>query len=159
MHGTRTSALCKSCAMAILEYGHISQTVRRSTLHPPTSRRSRRTSFLNPQDCLKFVTSQRPSQDVSRYESKALRRSKSAMGKAKTYRRHRINAKERRTHTSGTKETFPTNESSVGGKKKSSRQKIRYEARQMRFYRLAVGLLTAGHRFRIHRCFRARGFW
>jgi hypothetical protein len=128
----------------ILEYGHISQRVRRSTLHPPASRHSRKTSFLNPRDCLKFITSQRPSRDVSRYEGKALGRSKSAMGKAKTYRRQRSSAKERRTHASGTKETFPTNESSVGGKKKSSRQKITYDPRPMRFtgQRLAASVIV-----------------
>jgi hypothetical protein len=159
MHGARTSALCKSCAIAILEYGHISQRVRRSTLHPPAGRYSRKTSFLNARNCLKFITSQRPSQDIGRYESKALRGSKSAMGKAKTYRRQRSSAKERRTYTSGAKETFPTNESSVGGEKKSCRQKITYGPRPIRFYRLAVGLLTAGRRFRIHRRSRLRGFW
>jgi hypothetical protein len=41
------------------------------------------------------------------------------MGKAKTYRRDRSNGKEGRTNASWTKETFPTDESSVGGKKKS----------------------------------------
>jgi hypothetical protein len=46
------------------------------------------------------------------------------MGKAKTYRRQQSSAKERRNHTSGPKETFPTNESSVGSKKKSSREKV-----------------------------------
>ena len=138
------TALCKSCAIAILEHGHISQTVRRSTLHPPAGRCSRRTSFLNARNCLEFITSQRSSRDVSRYESKALRRSKSAMGKAKTYRRQRSSAKERRTHASGTKETFPTNESSVGGKKKSSRQKITYDPRPMRFtgQRLAASVIV-----------------
>jgi hypothetical protein len=144
MHGAGTRALCKSCAIAILEYGHISQTVRRSTLHPPAGRYSRTPSFLNARNCLKSITSQRSSQDVSRYESKALRGSENAMGKAKTYRRQRSSAKERWTHTSGAKETFPTNESSMGGKKKSCRQKITYDPPPIRFYRLAVGLLTAG---------------
>jgi hypothetical protein len=78
-------ALCKSCAIAILEYGHISQRVRRSGVHPPANRHSGKTSFLNPRDWSKFITQQRPSQDLSCYESKALRGSKSAMGKAKTY--------------------------------------------------------------------------
>ena len=119
--------------IAMLKYGHISQRVRRSSLHSPADRYSRKTSFLNPRDRLKFITSQRPSRDVSRYESKALGRSKSAMGKAKTYRGQRSSAKERRTYTSGTEETFPTNESSVGGKKKSSRQKITYDPSPMRF--------------------------
>jgi hypothetical protein len=130
--------LCKSAAIAILGYGPISQTVRRSPLHPPASRYSRKTSFLNPRDCPKFITQQRPSHDASCYESKALRGSKSAMGKGKTYRRQSSKEKERRTHTSGPKETFPTNESSVGGKKKSCRQEIRYHPRPMKFYRLAV---------------------
>jgi hypothetical protein len=49
------------------------------------------------------------------------------MGKAKTYQCQQSSAKERRAHTSGTKKTFPTDESSVGGKKKSSRQKITVE--------------------------------
>src|SRR5437016_11678665 len=71
--------------------------------------------------------------DVSRYESKTLRRSKSTMGKAKTNRRQQSSAKERRTHTSGTKETFPTDESSVGSNKKSCRrQKITYGLCPMR---------------------------
>jgi len=119
--------------IAMLKYGHISQRIRRSSLHSPANRYSRKTSFLNPRDRLKLITSQRPSRDVSRYESKALGRSKSAMGKAKTSRGQRSSAKERRTYTSGTEETFPTNESSVGGKKKSSRQKITYDPRPMRF--------------------------
>jgi len=55
------------------------------------------------------------------------------MGKAKAYRGQRSSAEEGRTYTSGTEETFPTNESSVGGKKKSSRQKITYDPRPMRF--------------------------
>jgi hypothetical protein len=55
------------------------------------------------------------------------------MGREKTYRRHCSSAKEGRTYTSGTEETFPTNESSVGGKKKSSRQKITYDPRPMSF--------------------------
>ncbi len=81
--------------------------------------------------------------DVSRYESKTLRRSKSTMGKAKTYRRQQSSAKERRTHTSGTKETFPTDESSVGSNQKSCRrQKITYDLRPMRVYRPAVDCLN-----------------
>jgi hypothetical protein len=113
MRGARPSALCKSCAIAMLEYGHISQRVRRSGLDSPANRYSGKTSFLSPRDWPKFITEQRPSQDLSCYESKALRRSESAMGKAKTYRRQSSKKKERRTHTSGPKETFPTNESSV----------------------------------------------
>ena len=55
------------------------------------------------------------------------------MGKAKTNRRQQSSAKERRTHTSGTKETFPTDESSVGSNKKSCRrQKITYGLCPMR---------------------------
>jgi hypothetical protein len=46
------------------------------------------------------------------------------MGREKTYQRQHSNAKERRTHTSGTKETFSTDEGSVGGKKKSIAPKI-----------------------------------
>jgi hypothetical protein len=42
------------------------------------------------------------------------------MGKAKTYWRQHGNAKERWAYTSGKKKTFPTDESSVGGKKKSN---------------------------------------
>jgi hypothetical protein len=49
------------------------------------------------------------------------------MGSAKTHRRRQASAKKRWAHTSGTKETFPTDESSVGSKKKSYRwQKITY---------------------------------
>ena len=65
------------------------------------------------------------------------------MGKAKTYRRQQSGAKERRTHTSGTKETFPTDESSVGSNKKSCRrQKITYGLRPLRVYRPAVDCLN-----------------
>jgi hypothetical protein len=46
------------------------------------------------------------------------------MGNAKTYQRQRSNGKERRTHASWAKETFATDESSVGGKKKSIPPKI-----------------------------------
>jgi hypothetical protein len=61
------------------------------------------------------------------------------MGSAKTYRRQQSSGKERRAHTSGPKETFPTDESSVGSKKKSyRRQKITYNLRPMRVYRLAA---------------------
>ena len=52
-------------------------------------------------------------------------------------------AKERRTHTSGTKETFPTDESSVGSNKKSCpRHKITYGLRPMRVYWPAVDCLN-----------------
>jgi hypothetical protein len=122
----------------MLEYGHIAQRVRKSGLHSPANRYSGKTSFLSPRDWPKFITQQRSSQDLSCYESKALRRSESAMGKAKTYRRQSSKEKERRTHTSGPKETFPTNESSVGGKKKSCWQEITDHPRLMKCYRLAV---------------------
>jgi hypothetical protein len=46
------------------------------------------------------------------------------MGKAKTYRRQQNSAKERRTYTSGTKEAFPTDESSVGSEEESSRKEV-----------------------------------
>jgi hypothetical protein len=46
------------------------------------------------------------------------------MGNAKTYWRQRSNGKETRTHASWAKKTFPTDESSVGGKKKSIPPKI-----------------------------------
>jgi len=60
--------------------------------------------------------------DVSRYESKTFRRSKSTMGNAKTYRRQQISAEERRNHPCWTEEAFATHESSLGSKKKSSRK-------------------------------------
>jgi hypothetical protein len=46
------------------------------------------------------------------------------MGSAKTYRREQSSAKERRAHTSGPKETFPTDESSVGSNEESSRKEV-----------------------------------
>ena len=65
------------------------------------------------------------------------------MGSAKTYRREQSSAKERRAHTSGPKETFPTDESSVGSNKKSCRQqKITYGLCPMRVYRPAVDCLN-----------------
>jgi hypothetical protein len=123
-------------------HGHISQIVRRSTFDSSADRYSRKTSrFTSWHSFIAFSVQDWRKKDVSRYESKTLRRSKSTMGNAKTYRRQQSTANERRTHTSGTKETFPTNESSVGSKKKSCcRQKITYDLGPMKVYRPAVDL-------------------
>ncbi len=117
-----------------LARGHISQIVGRSTFDSPPDRHFGRTSrFTSRHSFIAFSVQDRRKRDVSRYESKTLRRSKSTMGKAKTNRRQQSSAKERRTHTSGTKETFPTDESSVGSNKKSCRrQKITYGLCPMR---------------------------
>jgi hypothetical protein len=53
----------------------------------------------------------------------------SAMGSAKTYRRQQSNGKERRAHTSGPKETFPTDESSVGSEEESGWEEVDYRFR------------------------------
>ena len=125
-------------------HGHISQIVGRSTFDSPPDRHFEKTSrFTSRHSFIAFSVQGRRKKDVSRYESKTLRRSKSTMGKAKTYRRQQSSAKERRTHTSGTKETFPTDESSVGSNKKSCRrQKITYGLCPMRVYRPAVDSLV-----------------
>ena len=47
------------------------------------------------------------------------------MGKQETYQRRQISAKKRRNHPRWTKETFPTDESSVGSKKKSIPPKMK----------------------------------
>ena len=107
--------------------GHISQIVGRSSFDSPPDRHFGKTSrFTSRHSFIAFSVQDRRKRDVSHYESKTLRRSKSTMGKAKTQWRQQSSAKERRTHTSGTKETFPTDESSVGSNKKSRRQKITY---------------------------------
>ena len=112
-------------------HGHISQIVGRSTFDSPPDRHFEKTSrFTSRHSFIAFSVQGRRKKDVSRYESKTLRCGKSTMGKAKTYRRQQSSAKERRTHTSGTKETFPTDESSVGSKKESCRrQNITYGLR------------------------------
>jgi len=46
-------------------------------------------------------------------------------------------------HPCWTEEAFPTDEGPLGGEKKSCRQKITYDPPSIRFYRLAVGLLTS----------------
>ena len=124
-------------------HGHISQIVGRSTFDSPPDRHFGKTSrFTSRHSFIAFSVQGRRKKDVSRYESKTLRRSKSTMGKAKTWCQQ-SSAKERRTHTSGTKETFPTDESSVGSNKKSCRrQKITYGLRPMRVYRPAVDCLN-----------------
>ena len=125
-------------------HGRICQIVGRSTFDSPPDRRFGKTSrFTSRHSFIAFSVQDWREKDVSRYESKTLRRSKSTMGKAKTYRRQQSSAKERRTHTSGTKETFPTDESSVGSNKKSCRrQKITYGLCPMRVYRPAVDCLV-----------------
>ena len=124
--------------------GHISQIVGRSTFDSPPDRHFEKTSrFTSRHSFIAFSVQDWRKKDVSRYESKTLRRSKSTMGKAKTYRRQQSSAKERRTNTSRTKETFPTDESSVGSNKKSCRrQKITYGLCPMRVYRPAVDCLN-----------------
>src|SRR6266516_8230215 len=125
-------------------HGHISQIVGRSTFDSPPDRHFGKTSrFTSRHSFIAFRVQDRRERDVSRYESKTLRRSKSTMGKAKTNRRQQSSAKERRTHTSGTKETFPTDESSMGSEEKSCRrQKITYGLCPMRVYRPAVDCLN-----------------
>jgi hypothetical protein len=127
-----------------IEYGHIPQIVGRSTFDSPADRHFGKTSRLNfGKLCSKSINTHRASQDLGRHEDKTFRGSKSAMGKAKTYRCQQSRAKEGRAHTSGTKETFPTDESSVGSNKKSCRrQKITYGLRPMRVYRPAVDCLN-----------------
>jgi hypothetical protein len=55
------------------------------------------------------------------------------MGSAKTYRRQQSSGKERRAHTSGPKETFSTDESSVDSEEKSSQKEIKHELAQPLF--------------------------
>ena len=109
-------------------HGHSSQIVERSTFDSPPDRHFGKTSrFTSRHSFIAFSVQDRRKRDVSRNESKTLRRSKSTMGKAKTHWRQQNSPKERQTHTSGTKETLPTDESSVGSNKKSCRrQKITY---------------------------------
>ena len=129
--------------------GHIPQRLTRSTFGSPPARCSGKTScFTSRHSFIAFSVQDWRKKDVSRYESKTLRRSKSTMGKAKTYRRQQSRAKERRTHTSGPKETFPSDESSVGSKKKSyHRQEITYILCLMRIYRLAADFPLARRGF------------
>src|SRR5207245_9078312 len=66
-------------------HGHISQIVGRSTFGSPPDRHFGKTSrFTSRHSFIAFSVQDRRKKDVSRYESKTLRRSKSKMGKAKT---------------------------------------------------------------------------
>jgi hypothetical protein len=109
-------------------HGHIPQIAGRSTFDSPPDRYSGKTSrFTSRHSFIAFSVQEWRKKDVSRYESKTLRRSKSTMGKAKTYCCRQIGAKERRNHPCWTEDAFATHESSVGSKKKSSREKIRHD--------------------------------
>src|SRR6266702_1625534 len=99
-------------------HGRICQIVGRSTFDSPPDRRFGKTSrFTSRHSFIAFSVQDWRKKDVSRYESKTLRRSKSTMGKAKTYRRQQSSAKERRNHPCWTEEAFATHESSLGSKK------------------------------------------
>ena len=109
-------------------HGHIPQIAGRSTFDSPADRHSGKTSrFTSRHTFIAFSVHDWRKKDVSRNESKTLRRSKSTMGKAKRYRCRQIGTKERGDHPCWKEEAFATHESSLGSKKKSSGEKITHE--------------------------------
>ena len=124
-------------------HGHSCQIVGRSTFDSPPDRHFGKTSrFTSRHSFIAFSVQDRRKRDVT-----ATRAKLSAAAKAR-WEKRKLTAsanspKERQTHTSGTKETFATDESSVGGNKKSCRrQKITYGLCPMRVYRPDVDCLN-----------------
>jgi hypothetical protein len=106
--------------------GHISQIVGRSTFDSPPDRHFGKTSrFTSRHSFIAFRVQDRRKRDVSRYESKTLRRSKSKMGKAKGKGSASLDyKKEGRNYCSGKNKAFTVDESSMGSEEKSKRKEV-----------------------------------